>query len=315
MMKYFGLAIVAALLGAVGYWVWSGSGTPVPVPGATGGSGEVAVAPSGPEGAMELEFPEFRLDTAPLVEAWDAERAVPFEGSDAEASLLDAWHRANFAEGLSARGLFEGDLGALVSDLDRQRREWSQLKTSEQWLRLGWEAFRSFERGLGDLLRLAETTDTDLNALLDDPIQPIVHQYYEACGGFLENALAFGMVGPTGEMHVQPELFVLLFRYRWAWQAQDTYPTTTSLPSRELAAFTRWRFEDAQMDFQARMRLIHQYEREYGFDGLAYPIEYALAVALAKGGQDERARESLVAALAADPENEIVRAAAARLGL
>lgn len=300
--RIFAAVVLVATIGAAVVWIRGGGG-PEPADGPDS---------AGPD-LSGLVFPPFVLDVETLAPIWDAERADLPPLDEASVALLDAWHRDNFATGVSARGLFEGDPAPIRQALEQRRREWAALRTAEDFRRLGWHAYASFEEALTGLLRMANTTGTRLDDLLADPLQPDVHAYYEACGDFLLGAMQHGIVGPVGELHVQPELILVMFRYRWMHEGSETFPTETPLPGPELREFLRWRVENAELSPAARLALISRYEREFGFT--AYPAAFARAVTHARGGESERALASLREALAEAPDNELVAEAARRAGI
>lgn len=289
------VAVLAVLLGAA-LWIARGSGTTAPTPDGSGAMDAASV--------LDLDFPPFVLDVDALAPTWDAERDSLRELEQVDAELLAAWQRQNYATGVAARDLFEGDAALLRSDFEARRRAWAAMRTADEYLALGWEAYGRFESALTELLRFARMTDTPLADALGDPLLPVVHAYYESCGDFLDGAMQFGLVGPTGELNVQPELILVMFRYRWMWDASEIWPAENALPGLELREFLRWRIEDAALSPDARLALIERYTSEFGFE--RYPVEFARAVAHAKSGNAEAALDALRAARGASPDNPIV---------
>lgn len=288
-------------------WVWRGSGGPTPAGSAANGDTPAAVAP-GP-----IDFPPYTPNADALVVAWDRERAEPLPMDDATSALLDAWHRDNFATGVGARGLFEGDAGALRSDFERRLRDWTAVRDPSDFLRLSWVAYERFEAATTELLLFTRTTDSSLESLLGDPLLTQVHAYYESGGAFLDGAVEAGLVTDGGELNAPPELLVVLFRYNWVWRAQAIYPVERTLPGPDLREFTRWRLEDAGLPLERRLDLISTYEQQFGFTD--YPAAFARAVAYADAGQPDDARAALAEALEAAPDNTAVAGAAATMGL
>ncbi|MFT6400293.1 MAG: hypothetical protein ACJAYU_005064, partial [Bradymonadia bacterium] len=163
-------------------------------------------------GQDELDFPPFELPVNALSTEWEIEKRNSADTRPDSMGLLEAVRRVNFAHGLTNQGMFEGDVEALEQDFHDRRHRWAEFRSGAEFLHLGWQAHARFETALRELLRLANTTDTRIEDILRNPLDPTVHSYFESCGDFLEHANAFGLIGSTGEVFVQPEFFTLLFR-------------------------------------------------------------------------------------------------------
>lgn len=299
--QHIGLGVAAlAVIGALALWVARGTnGGVAPTPAAE-------LTEAGP-----VDFPPFILPLDALTPTWDAERAAATEPDAAGAALIDALHRDNYATGVGARGLFEGDASMLRADLDARRRAWTSGRTIEDYRHLSWAAYAPFESALTELLRMAQTTHTPLEELLADPLLTQSHAYYEGCGDFLDAALQYGIVGATGELNVQPEMILIFFRQRWAWSAREIWPIDQILPGLEQQAMMRWRIEDGGLALEARLALIRRFDTEHGFT--AYPASFARAVAYADAGDMTAAQREITTALSEAPDNVWVQGAAATL--
>jgi hypothetical protein len=258
-----------------------------------------------------LDFPPFLLPVDELESVWALERAALTPLDEASTELMSAVRRVSFAQGLLARSLFDGNLEELEDAYNAERRSWSEFRTGDDFLALGWAAHDSFEDALREVLRLASTTDTPLDDLLSNPLDPTIHAYYESCGDFLDIAETFGLVGPLGDLLVEPQFFTLLFRRMWATRMADHWSLDTYLPAIEGREFLRWRIEQGQVEASARLRMIEQFETEHGFT--EYPVEFARAVALAEGGDLASARSVLDQGNAQDSPHPIIAEALQRL--
>ncbi len=263
-------------------------------------------------GGEELDFPGFELPVHDLTTLWEAEKRNSADTRPDSLGLLEAIRRVNFAHGLTNQGMFEGDVEALEEDLHDRRHRWAEFRTGGDFLHLGWQAQARFENDLRQLLRLANTTDTRLDDLLANPLDSTIHAYFESCGDFLDHARAFGLIGPTGQVLVQPEFFTLLFRRMWANRMSDHWVPDTVLPAIESEEFLRWRVEDGGLELAERLRLIDRFETEFGYDD--YPADFARAVVYAQADDTASAREAMLSASVADPTNPLVIAGLNTLG-
>ena len=263
------------------------------------------------EEPQTLDFPPFLLPVDELEATWDAERASLSALDDASRQFLNSVRRVSFGQGLLARSLFEGNLEELEDAYNTDRRAWAQFRTGEDFLALGWAAHGSFEDSLREVLRLASTTDTPLDALLGNPLDPTIHGYYEACGDFLDHAINFGLVGPEGDVLIEPQFFTVLFRRMWANRMADHWPPDSYLPAIEGREFLRWQIEQGQVAAVARLRMIDQFETEHGFT--QYPVVFAQAVVHAQADDLAGARAALESATAEDAAHPLVVDALTRL--
>lgn len=258
-----------------------------------------------------VDFPPFLLPVEDLRATWEAERAALGSIDDASRSLIDSGRRVNFAQGLMARSLFEGDFDALRDAHNAERRAWAEFKTGEDFLALGWTAHDAFEDALREVLRLASTTDTALDDLLRNPLDPTIHAYYEACGDFLDHAMRFELVGPNGQVWVQPEFYTLLFRRMWVNHMRDHWMPDAVLPGLESREFLRWQLEHGEVALAARLNLIEEFEEEHGFT--EYPVSFARAVAHVLADDNSGAREILDAAVESGETHPLILDAVERL--
>lgn len=306
--KVVGFLVIAGFIGGLA-WVFVPRDAPSPVDEDV--ATDVHVDGASPEGAAIIDFPPFVLPVDELNAIWAAERESAVAADDEARALIDAMRRVDFATALMSRGLFEGDLEALRTAYDDERRRWAHVRTGEEFLSLGWTAHQSFEAALREILRLASTTDTQLDDLLKNPLEPTVHAYYESCGAFLDHALRFNFVGPTGEVLIQPEFFTLLFRRMWVMRMRDQWMPETVLPGLELREFLRWQLEHAEVALPARLNLIEEFELEHGFTD--YPASYARAVAHVLADDPDTARAILESAVAEGESHPLVVDGIARL--
>ncbi|MCB9506631.1 MAG: hypothetical protein H6697_03065 [Myxococcales bacterium] len=286
-------AALAALVGFAARWVWTGhvvaDGDPLP-------DEVLAIAAPDDAGSAASALPAFGpFEVSPEIRsAWDVERAAPAPDGDEARALIDAWQQLNFAEGLSARALFQGDVESVRAALVTRRTEWIAANGAEAYLRLGWTASRRFATGLDGLLTAARG-GTPVRALLEQPLRPEVHAYYEGCGGFMEQALASGLVTDAGELRSTPDALALLFRVKWLADAGAAL-VADPLPPAERAEYQRWRIETLRSaPVDRRLRWLDEYLESHDAVGALSPAA-ARAAIYAEAGDLDAARAALARA-------------------
>jgi hypothetical protein len=195
------------------------------------------------------------------------------------------------------------------SDLQRVLRRYAGAFGVKRYHALGLHLRERFEAALAAVLDGIRQSGEQPRAWLDRrPLSPAVEAYRRWCGGFLEQALASGLVRPDGTL---PEggdhLPGLFFLVRWLHWIQPVTDYTFQLSDTELHAFWAWKVEQSErLPFARRLELVEQLRRvrpDYPaawVRGVLHAREERWADAaaewerwLAEHPEDERARENL----------------------
>lgn len=293
------LSTISALLCLAGLALWvvyggtdredDGDGGFHPLPG--------AIPPA-------MDFAPFELADSEVLATWTLEMEGSGAPSAADEELLALWHAANFVAAMRARNLLV-DEGSTAAETDQAYREslrrWVSARGPEAYRRLGWTAWNRFDAALGALLDAATERGTTPRLVLENPVDPVSHAFFEAAGDFLDQGMRLGLLDPSGTPIVSRDVMVLVFRYRWLSAARDAFPIERLLPGPEYREFLRWRIEDARgITVEDRLRHIDDYVGRFG-EFPTYPADFARAVAWFMVGNAAEAQTALERAIVVDP--------------
>jgi uncharacterized protein YdhG (YjbR/CyaY superfamily) len=295
------LSVVSAALvcAALAVWVVFGGNRPSSPPTAP-----LASTAAPPIVGNQLDFAPFALHAPAVSASWAAEREGSAELDAAATEILGLWRAANFVAAMTSRNLL-ADEGSAAAETDRvyrdELRRWVSARGPEAYRDLSWPAWEMFAGALDALVAAAAARNTTPLEVLENPVDPVSHEFFEAAGDFTEQALRIGLIDADGRPLVERDVMMLVFRYRWFAAARAAFPIEQLMPGPEYREFLRWRIEDGRgIPLDARLRFIDDYVASFGaFPG--YPADFARAVAYFNAGDTARAGALVASAAAIDP--------------
>lgn len=248
-------------------------------------------------------FPPLELPSEAFEASWATERNALGTLTPGDEELLASWYAVQLVTALSAVERFDGDGESLQREHEFLVTEYVRTRGVARFRALGHVAWDRFATTLLALLERSPDHG-GVEALLQNPLDPVVHAHLEAGGDFARQGLRTGMLSDDGSLHLPPALLRVVFRFGWLSQLRSTFPLEQTMPGPELRVFYRWRIEQAEnLPIETRLRWLDEYMTMFGSLG-EHPAAYWRAVLLTREGREAEAQALLRTLAAAEPRYE-----------
>jgi len=260
----------------------------------------------------DLRLTSWRPAPAALAEqaARDRELAATLTWGAPEeevAAALAEYDRVELEVGADPRS---ARLREAQTTLQRVLQRYAGAHGVKRYHALGLHLRERFDGALAAVLAGIRESGEQPRAWLDRrPLSPEVDAYRRWCGGFLEQALASGLVRPDGSLpegaaHL-PGLFFLVRWFQWIHPVTDY---TFQLSDTELGAFWAWKVEQSErLPLARRLELVPQLQRVWP----DYPAAWVRGVLHAREERWPEAAAEWETWLAEHPDDERARDALA----